>query len=84
VKDNPWFYMSFCDANLPEGQQFLGGVYVRGVTPEEALTRSHLLGINPGGEVECVGPLPEWMLDQNGVPEADRERLLTRGEVEAT
>lgn len=84
MSDDLWFYMSFCDADLPEGQQFLGGIYVRGASLEEALTRSHLLSINPGGEVECVGPFPEGMLDEDGVPEGDRERLLTRAEVEST
>ena len=80
-ESDSWFYMSFADASLPEGQQFLGGIYVRGATLPEALTRSHLLGINPGGEVKTIGPLPSQVMDEN-VPEADRERLLSREEVE--
>jgi len=80
--DEPWFYLSFCDADLPKGQQFLGGAYVQGVNAGAAVGRSHKLGINPGGEVKILGPLPAEQMDEN-VPVADRERLLTRAEVEA-
>jgi hypothetical protein len=76
-----WFYLSFADAALPEGEQFLGGVYVRGRTLEAAITRSHLLGINPGGGIKSMGPVSQEAIEQN-VPEGDRERLLTREEVE--
>ena len=75
-----WFYMSFCNADLPEGEQFLGGLYIRGATIKEALTRSHLLGLNPGGEVAFEGPLPGELVELN-VPLEQRERLLTRKEL---
>jgi hypothetical protein len=76
-----WFYMSFCDAGRAEGKQFLGGAYIRGKTIAEALTRSHMLGVNPGGEVAFQGPLPGDAFAVK-VPPEQRERLLTRAEVE--
>jgi hypothetical protein len=76
----PWFYLSFADPKLPEGEQFLGGAYVRGVNEGAAVGRSHKLGINPGGEVMTFGPLADEAMAEN-VPEPQRERLLTREEV---
>jgi hypothetical protein len=78
--DEPWFYLSFADGDLPDGQQFLGGAYVQAFNEGAAVGRSHKLGINPGGEVRILGPLPAEQLDAN-VPAADRERLLTREEL---
>lgn len=77
-----WHYISFCDASLPTGSQFLGAAYVRGETVEAAITRSHLLGINPGGEAKVWGPFPTSHLDEAGVSVEQRERLLSRAEVE--
>lgn len=77
-----WWYVSFADPERPEGQQFLGGAYVRGSTAELALARAWSLGINPGGQPAMAGPFPAAAMDANGVPETDRERLLTRSEVE--
>jgi hypothetical protein len=79
--DEPWFYLSFCDGELPKGQQFLGGAYIQGKNAGAAVGRSHKLGVNPGGEVSILGPLTADEMDEN-VPVADRERLLTRAEVE--
>lgn len=45
------FWISFADSELPEGQQFLGCVVVRGATDiVNACKVAHALGINPGGE----------------------------------
>jgi hypothetical protein len=102
-----WFYLSFADGNLPKGQQFLGGCYVRApdspmelmiaeekaiklrrgpVEPDvillaAAVGESHRLGINPGGSVQSMGPISQEDMDEN-VPAADRERLLSREELE--
>lgn len=76
----PWFYFSFADATLPEGEQFLGGCYVEADTLEMAVTRSHVLGINPGGKIKTVGPLPAELVEGHVLPE-DRHRLLTRAEL---
>lgn len=76
--ESDWFYMSFVD---PEPDEFLGGIYVKGNTLGEALTRSHLLGINPGGEAHTIGPITHARIVQH-VPEEQRERLLSKAEIE--
>jgi hypothetical protein len=75
-----WFYMSFADASLPEGQQFLGGCYVEADTLAAAITWTHVEGINPGGEIQCV-EVPAEGLEAN-VPPGNRFRLLAREEIE--
>jgi hypothetical protein len=71
-----WWWLSFVDPDRPEGDRFLGVVIVEARGPTTATQRAHDLGINPGGEVAIV-PLP-------GPPRPeDRERLLTRAEVQA-
>lgn len=74
----PRWWLSFADASLPAGSQFLGVVIVRGRNIMEAATVAHWIGINPGGGVQGI-EIPETMLI------ADRwvERLLTRAECEA-
>lgn len=75
--ESGWWYMSFTDPDLPKGTQFLGACYVDGPTLPAALTRSHDLGINPGGEVAFV----EVPSDVE-IPENLRLRLLSREEAE--
>jgi len=72
------FYMSFCDPDLPEGTQFLGGLIVAAETLDTALTVSWLTGCNPGGEVEIAGPLPVEAFRPEYIG-----RLLNRAEIEA-
>lgn len=81
VPDGGWWYFSFADATLPKGSQFLGACYVRGGHLPDAITRSHLLGINPGGEIASFGPLPENIAD--AIPVHWQERLMNRDEVAA-
>lgn len=71
-------WLSFADSNLPEGSQFLGVAIVRGIEMLTAVSASHELGINPGGEV--VGHAIPRDLD---VPVEYRERLLTKDEAKA-
>lgn len=71
----PWWWFSFVDSDTGE---FLGGCLVRGITAKEALLRSHLLKINPGGEA-AFQPVPADMPP----PEVYCDRLLTRAECEA-
>lgn len=47
-----WFWMSFCDADKPEGSQLLGTCIIDAIDWMHAITRSHILGVNPGGEVK--------------------------------
>ncbi len=49
-----YFWLSFADGDLPKGQQFLGACIVQAETNIDAVTKAHLLGINPGGEVMMV------------------------------
>lgn len=45
-----FFYLSFCDPEKPEGQQFVGATIVEAENERAALARSWMLKINPGGE----------------------------------
>lgn len=46
-----WFWLSFADANKPEGEQFLGVIVLKAYSFPDAIRTSHALGLNPGGEV---------------------------------
>lgn len=70
-----WWWFSFVNPDLPEGQQFLGGAAVQGLTATDALARSHILEINPGGEA-AFDPFPNGLVP----PEEYRERLLNQAE----
>lgn len=73
------FWLSFADDTLPEGSQFLGACLVQAANLAFALTKTHVLGINPGGEIAIVGPLD---LDPLEPPPYPLDRLLTRAEIE--
>lgn len=58
-----YWWLSFADAERPEGAQFLGAVIIAASRLEEALKVAEILHCNPGGEVrfvafETVAPLP--------------------------
>lgn len=80
--DSLW-WLSFVDPDrsappgeqVPGGGGFLGVVICEGDTLADAITRSHLLGVNPGGQVAAKGPLPTWMIAPQW-----RDRLLTKDE----
>lgn len=73
-----WWWLSFVDAEKPEGERFLGVAIVQARGIGHAVTEAYRLGINPGGEV--VG----LEIDAEHVPaEEYRERLLTKAEAEA-
>lgn len=77
------WWLSFVDPDksappgeqVPGGGGFLGVVICEGDPLADAITRSHLLGVNPGGRVAAKGPLPAWMVEP-----AWRDRLLTKDE----
>jgi len=85
-ESDPLWWLSFCDPDKapppelqrPGGPSFLGGVITQAPTMEAAITRSHLLGVNPGGEIKILGPIAaeyiaaEW-----------RDRLLSAAEIDA-
>jgi hypothetical protein len=86
--DDPLWWLSFVDVEKaqrtprrkrkPGGPAFLGVVITQAPNLAAAITRSHTLGVNPGGEIGIKGPIPvryiaaEW-----------RDRLLTKAEVDA-
>lgn len=74
-----WWYISFADGSLPEGEQFLGACFVKAQGEMTAVGVTHLLNINPGGEVMIVGP----MYDDQVPPEQPRWRLMQREEIDA-
>ena len=53
IQAEKWWWLSFCDPSYPEGSQFLGAILTRACGFTTAITKTHLLGINPGGE--CKG-----------------------------
>jgi hypothetical protein len=66
----PWFWLSFSDGG------FLGANIVQGEDMAAAAARSHLLGINPGGQVVGM-PID----DVDKFPAEFRNRLLSKDEV---
>lgn len=69
------WYLSFADE-----RGFLGGLFVRADSLSEALTRSHLLGLNPGGEVQG-DELPAAAVAQ--LPPEFVEKLMDRAALAA-
>lgn len=76
--DDPLFWLSFCDTGKPEGSQFLGVAIIQAPTFPAAITRSHVLNVNPGGQVASMGPIPAEYIGAEW-----RERLLTKPEAES-
>lgn len=52
---NTYWHMSFVDVTDPNAAKWLGGLNLQADTFTEALTLTHLAGLNPGGEVQAVG-----------------------------
>ena len=48
------WWLSFADPLRPTGQQFLGVVIVDAIGFIEAVRVTHILGVNPGGEVRGI------------------------------
>jgi hypothetical protein len=71
-----WWYFSFCDPGRPRGKQFVGALVVKASGYISAIEGTHLLGLNPGGEVSGLEIPYE---DDEAEPWA--YRLLTREEV---
>jgi hypothetical protein len=84
--DDPLWWLSFCDPDKapppelqrPGGPSFLGAVITQAPTLAAAITRSHVLGVNPGGEVKILGPIPPEFITAEW-----RDRLLSADEIDA-
>jgi hypothetical protein len=80
------YWLSFVDTekSAPYEEQVSGGGGFLGVSivlaedPLEAVTVAWEKGVNPGGEVGILGPIPSW-----AVKESDLYRLLTADEADA-
>lgn len=72
------WWLSFADPLRPKGQQFLGVAIVDAIGFIEAVKVTHLLGINPGGEVKGW-PAPTG----TAIPNGARYRLLQLDELTA-
>lgn len=83
---DPLWWLSFCDPakapppelQRPGGPSFLGAVITQAPTLAAAITRSHVLGVNPGGEIKILGPMPAAFIGTEW-----RDRLLSAAEIEA-
>lgn len=49
-----WWAMSFAEPKPPHGRGWLGGVVTEADTLVDAITWTHIRGINPGGSVQSV------------------------------
>jgi hypothetical protein len=73
--DEECLWMSFCDPDKPEGEQFLGVIITKDKGFAHAVTKINSLGINPGGEILCYETDPE------DIPEDCFDRLLSYEEL---
>lgn len=55
-----YWYLSFCDAERPKGQRFLGACIVTANSMGEAIKEAWLQQCNPGGEVMGHEIPPEY------------------------
>jgi hypothetical protein len=53
-----WWWLSFADPKRPKGKQFLGACLVQARGFLGAVMVAKRAGINPGGEVQGMGPIP--------------------------
>lgn len=70
----PWFYMSFADPTRPEGQQWLGGLFLEASDQKDATRRAWAIGENPGGQIVF------WTCERLPLEEY-RGRLLNKDEL---
>ncbi len=77
-----WFWLSFADASLPEGTQFLGGAIVQAKDARATIVVAADAGCNPGGGVQIQYVAPNQPLPVYAVLEKWRDRLLNREESE--
>ncbi len=77
-----WFWLSFADANLPEGSQFLGGAIVQAKDARATIVVAADAGCNPGGGVQIQYVARNQPNAVYVVLERWRDRLLTREQSE--
>jgi hypothetical protein len=75
-----WWWMSFCDAARPKGERFLGGLLIEANDEFDLIARSHMLSLNPGGEIQFFRVPKEY---EERIEPSMTYRLLSRAECEA-
>lgn len=70
-------WLSFCDTDKPQGQQFLGVIITKALDFRQAVADTWLLQINPGGEVSMYD-IP----DEIPIRPQIFDKLLSRQELE--
>ncbi len=70
-----WWWLSFCDPDRPEGEQFLGVALVQAEDEYGVAPAAWVAGCNPGGEIGMMR-IP----DKVPVPVEYQHRLLSRAE----
>lgn len=73
-----WWYLSFADDS-----GFLGGAFVPAADFDSALAKTHLLRINPGGEVRGGGPIDGKLIQETLKPE-HRQSAVVKGDYRGT
>lgn len=68
------YWLSFVRVDPPP-DLFLGVVIIRSIGHTSAITEASVLGLNPGGEVQSLGPMPVDAIDPEWC-----NRLLTKDE----
>lgn len=71
-------WMSFADPDKPKGQQSLGVIITRTKGLMHAVQWTHILGINPGGQIMSY-PVP----DDGTIKQHHLDRLIQKAELEA-
>ena len=72
------WYMSFADADLPEGSQWLGACLVKARGLATATVEAHQRGCNPGGEIMAAPMQADFE-----IPDKWMNRLLSRDDLSA-
>jgi hypothetical protein len=67
-----WYYLSFADES-----GWLGACFVKSLAEFTAIAQAHIMGVNPGGEVQ-VTPLPDL---SGQIPSSFFERLLDENDL---
>lgn len=76
------YWLSFCDGSKPKGSQFQGVIIIKAMGMADALRRTWLLQINPGGEVQgikCTENLQMIDYDKMGEKLLSKEQLKEFG-----
>lgn len=76
------WWLSFCDTGKPKGMQFQGVIIIKALGMADALRRTWLININPGGEVkgfQCTENLQMINYEKMGEKLLSKEQLKEFG-----